>query len=917
MTYNLPTGTTPNTTITATLTVTDSDGCVNTSSDAFVLLAAPSVTLSHTDPGCGANDGTITVSFPDQPDRTGIEFSIDGGATWPTSASVSDASGSYTFVGLSPGTYDVRARWGDNSCPVEVGIVTLDPYTDITDAGSIDGGDSQCGSYDPPMIQSTSPASGGLGPAIVYRWQYRQWDCASASYGDWTWVPGNSNTDTYDPGIISTTTQYRRRANRQGCPSWDDSNLVTFEVYENGDPGTIGVDQEYCVSGDPPAFTSTPAGGGCYGSPQYQWQYRVGVSGTWVDLVGETNETRDPGALSQTQQYRRLVRWNTLCPWVASNIVTITIQDLPTVTISSTQDNPCFNQNVTLTATGNGGSGSGYTYTWSSGLGSGNSHTIVADTTTTFFVTITDSNGCTATGQHTITVRDIITNFGSISANQQNCGPFDPDPIIGTPITTSGPNISPTYQWEILDNGTWVNISGATNKDYDPPMITETTSYRRRAYMMNGCGNAPTNVVTMIVYDGVSAQISGDTSTCVNEIINLTLNVSGSTNYSILWSHNLGTNHVVSVSPTTTTTYYAVVTSEGSCKDTAYFTVSVYDLPSVQIVASDSIICEDAIFVLDAIANGQQPLTYQWNTGQNTAQINVNGTSIDRFLVTVTDANGCVDIDTFDLMVTQVIIDNVVLTSGMDCDDNCTGSFYVVTDYQTVGEYQVSYTYQNSLVTIGPFFQDTAYIYGLCAGSYTDITVSSTSTGCEKLWTQGNININQTSVSWEHVTKVDDVSNCNQSCDGSFIVDANYASSGQFSFSYTYQGIVYTEGPFNFAGDIVVDNLCAGIYSEITITSLSSGCSNIWPTDIEILEPEPVATVTSFVDDDCQAGEGTATVNVSGGTAPYTITWTSADGSITGSGIKNVAGNYVITGLEGGHEYCITILDSNGCSYGD
>lgn len=63
--------------------------------------------------GCKGN-GSIVASFPDDPNQTTIEFSIDGGATFPHSSP--DNAGFINITNLSVGSYDVWARWGDGTC---------------------------------------------------------------------------------------------------------------------------------------------------------------------------------------------------------------------------------------------------------------------------------------------------------------------------------------------------------------------------------------------------------------------------------------------------------------------------------------------------------------------------------------------------------------------------------------------------------------------------------------------------------------------------------------------------------------------------------------------------------------------------------------------------------------------------------
>ena len=86
--------------------------------------AEPQVTTSSTNEDCEQSDGTITFNFPDVGSRTNIEFSTDGGVTYPTNAA--DNLGSATVSNLSAGNYDLYARWGNDECPVDIGIVTVE-----------------------------------------------------------------------------------------------------------------------------------------------------------------------------------------------------------------------------------------------------------------------------------------------------------------------------------------------------------------------------------------------------------------------------------------------------------------------------------------------------------------------------------------------------------------------------------------------------------------------------------------------------------------------------------------------------------------------------------------------------------------------------------------------------------------------
>ena len=99
---------------------------------------APAVTVNATNPTCGQDDGKIIFSFDDHSSRTNIEFSLDGGQTYPLY--VSDKVGTATFDNLVTGKYELFVRWGNDDCPVNLGVYSLEEDAK-TPGTSCDDGD--------------------------------------------------------------------------------------------------------------------------------------------------------------------------------------------------------------------------------------------------------------------------------------------------------------------------------------------------------------------------------------------------------------------------------------------------------------------------------------------------------------------------------------------------------------------------------------------------------------------------------------------------------------------------------------------------------------------------------------------------------------------------------------------------------
>ena len=76
--------------------------------------------------------GAITVAFDAVNYRSSIEFSMDGGNTYPLNVGT-DAE-TAVFDKVEAGTYSLFTRWGNNDCPVDLGEVTVeeDANPDVT-----------------------------------------------------------------------------------------------------------------------------------------------------------------------------------------------------------------------------------------------------------------------------------------------------------------------------------------------------------------------------------------------------------------------------------------------------------------------------------------------------------------------------------------------------------------------------------------------------------------------------------------------------------------------------------------------------------------------------------------------------------------------------------------------------------------
>ncbi|MDX1409371.1 MAG: hypothetical protein R3330_14590, partial [Saprospiraceae bacterium] len=129
--------------------------------------------------------------------------------------------------------------------------------------------------------------------------------------------------------------------------------------------------------------------------------------------------------------------------------------------------------------------------------------------------------------------------------------------------------------------------------------------------------------------------ISNDTTICDGASVTLTAN--GGVTYS--WNTSETTPSIV-VSPSTTTTYTVVITNSFGCSDTEQVTVTVNPTPTVD-AGPNQVICDTESATLTATGG----TSYVWSTTETTPSIIVNPSTTTTYYVTVTNAQGCPDVD--------------------------------------------------------------------------------------------------------------------------------------------------------------------------------------------------------------------------------------------------------------------------------
>lgn len=307
--------------------------------------------------------------------------------------------------------------------------------------------------------------------------------------------------------------------------------------------------------------------------------------------------------------------------------ITIYKQNIPSVDLNASDNHVCENDTVVLTTTTSHIVDS---YAWNIGSANmANTYTMLANTT--YFVTVTDSIGCTNTDsiyiqtnakpQMTITPQDNYICIG------------------GTTVLNASSNLSPiNYLWNTNSTSTSINISPTTS-----------TSYTVHGTDSIGCTDSTTFLLTVHNLPILNINPS-DGNICLGDSIELLLTANTAlSNYS--WSTSDSIQNIW-VSPTINSNYSVTATDIYGCINDTTNTISVHQNPVISINPQNAIICsEDSIQLL--ISTNIPAQSILWDNGNTLSEPYFAPMLTTSYSVILTDTNGCFGYDSTRIIVTQ------------------------------------------------------------------------------------------------------------------------------------------------------------------------------------------------------------------------------------------------------------------------
>ncbi|MES2139780.1 MAG: PKD domain-containing protein [Bacteroidota bacterium] len=843
---------------TYSLTVTDLKACQKTATFTINQPLPITVLLLPTAVNCfNGNNGsaTSTVSGGTSP----YTYNWSSGATSPNAS------------GLQAGTFtlsvtDIAGCTGSNSTVITQPTALLSTATAIN---------ATC-NYSNNGI-ATAGSSGGT-PGYTYLWQ-----------------PGGQTSTSINN--LSGGTYTLTTTDLSGCTA---TAFATIAELSQLSINFISQSNVSCFGGNNGIVTANPSGG----APNYTYLWAPGgnTASTLSNLFAGT--------------YTVTVTDSKGC--IATNSVTISQPMAPLAVSTSSLPTTCFGgTNGSVSSTAINGTGS-YTFIWMPGsLAGQNIPNLAAGTYT---VTAKDSKGCIDTKSVTIDQPDQIV-LSTTSVNS-DCG--QPNGQTSVSIVSGG-NFPFNYLWSPT-GGTNAAVAGLVSGAYT---VTVTD--------LNGCtstqfGNVGENAAPLLTISSVinvscnggangSAKVSttggigpftyswmpiggNDSIATALTAGSYTVTVNGSNNcqslatinpgitepppilitetstpvtcfggndgtasviasggtqgYTYLWS-NSGTSF--QISNLSAQTYTIQVTDTNNCVQTKPVLITEPSKLNTVISSTTNVSCyglSDGAATA-AVSGGTMGYTYNWLPLGGNGPIGT-GFPVGTYTLTITDFNGCIKQDS------AVITQPAQALSATNTASNitCFGASNGTAGIHPVGG-TVNYTYQwNPSASIN----DTAS--GLASGNYSILIADNN--GCE---TNLAISITEPSEISGSLVSVD------PSCGLSNGAISSQVSGGVLPYTYLWS--------FGGATTSGINGLGTGTYS-LTVTD-ALGCSKILSTVLTIM-PNPAISVSTINNVSCFGGnDGSATVTITMGTAPYTIDWSPSGGnSLTASVLS--AGTY-------------------------
>lgn len=935
--------------------------------------------------GCSQNQsGSAVITVNELPTATisGTTDVYQNGANPDLTFIAANGTAPYTFTYIiNNGTNQIATTTSGNTIKIPHSTANLGTFTytliSVIDANSCSQNQSGTATVKVNPLPTAgisgtaTVCQGGAAPEILFTSDHR-----TAPYTFTYKINGGANqTITTTSGSSVTLAQSTASAGTfvYTLISIKDANNATQNqtgtatITINPRPtATISGNANVCKNAATPSVTFT----GANGTAPYTFTYTINgsspqnITTTSGNSISLTQATGSAGTFIYTLVS---VQDAKSCSRNQSGTATITVNELPTASISGTTTVYNNDANPSITFTGTNGTAP-YTFTYNINNGanrtatttSGNSVSIPQSTSTVGdfvykLVSVQDSKSCaqTQTGTATITVKALPT--AGISGTTTVCQNSTPPNILFTSSEGTAPYTF-TYKINNGANRTVTTSSGNSVNVSQPTGTAGTFTYTLVSIKdANNATQAQSGSVTITVGALATATVTGSTEVCLNETapaITFTGN-GGTSPYTFSFKINNGAtktitttvgnfiaiNQVTDVAGTFTYTLLRVEDASGCGQNqSGTATVKVNPPPTASIGGTISVTKNDPTPQISFTgANGKAPytFTYKINDGANktvtttsgnsttVAQPTTNEGTFTYQLISVQDANNCaqiqngtatVTVDPYPLPNATISGTNTICQNGNNLNITFTGAN---------GTAPYTFTYKinngaNRTVTTNSSNSTTVTQSTATAGNFVYTLVS----------VKDNNNVSQTQSGTATITvrnlPTATISGITEVCQNNATPTITFTGNGGTApYTFTYKiNDGATKTVTTTSGTAVTVNQATATVGTFTYILLrvtdANGCTQNQSGTASIkVNQLPAATIsgTTTVTKNDPAPQVTFTGSI--GKAPYTFTYKINNGA--NKTITTTSGNSVkvaqSTASDGGFTYqLVSVADANGCT---
>ncbi len=547
--------------------------------------------------------------------------------------------------------------------------------------------------------------------------------------------------------------------------------------------------------------------------------------------------------------YTITIRDNNLC--VVQNTIAI-IQPTAALNSSNSSTSVTCNggSNGSATASVTGGT-PGYTYIWMPG--SLNGQTITNLISGNYTVTVTDINNCTTT--QTVFVNQPAPILPVTTSTNSTCGNSNG---IGSVSVTGGVGAY-TYSW--MPSGGTNSVTTGIPAGVYSVSVTDANNCSAIQYLnLDDSGGPNASIFSITNVSCYGGSDGAATASIIGGVAPIT--------YTWFPTGGNGTT----ATGLTAGTYWIIAQDNNGCVSTAITSPDIQQPPQItESIVTSSISCfGGANGSATVTASGGTPgYTYTWLPGASTGSV-VTSLSTGTYSVQIRDANNCVHTATYAIAQPTAALAASATSTAVTC-----------------------FSGSNGFASASAIGGTSPYNYNWMPGNFSGSAISNLSAGTYTSSISDNNNCTTTvSVTVNQPTPVVlTTGSANSNCG---------AANGQASVSAVGGTGAYTYSWVPSGGNgATATGLLPGTYT-VKVADANSCLTST--TQIVVNNPGPAVSVASTTSVSCNGGSNaTATASVTGGTGPFTYTWSPVGGNAA-----------TTTGVPAG-TYTVFITAANGC----